>query len=224
MQLETISDFDSSDTDSTPPHHHTTTLLPIMTHKTKQLSKKNTSQFEFHSNLQSTPDNASIFTPPSSPDYNQESEDNLSRTKTSEWIKQVSLDSETTRVGETSMSDTTLVMKTPRDSAKKLSSRSGGRRLVAGGMAEHLQKIIQRENVEVTFWEHKVKQLEEGVVGETLFLLVPGPTCTYVYIHICKLVLLFFCAWVYSQSPSGRDIAITWNTEIILQQCPLMCM
>ena len=166
MQLETISDFGSSDTESTPPHH-TTDPLPTMTHRTKLPSKKNTFQFQFHSNLQSTPDNASISTPPSSPDYKQvylESEDNLSRTKTSDWIKQVSLDSET--VGETSVSDTTFVMKTPHDSAKKSSGRRGGRRLVAGGMAEQLQKVIQRENVEVTFWEHKVKQLEEGSVGE----------------------------------------------------------
>lgn len=166
--METIADFDSpqsSDADVTPPHHPIA-LFPTATksHTTKRRSKKNTSQFV---NFLSTPDNANISTPPSSPENDPEYEDTLSRTKTSDWIRQVSLDSDATHVGETSMSDTTFVMKTPHDSAKKSSSRRGGRRLVEGGLAEQLQKIIQRENVEVTFWEHKVKQLKESSVGET---------------------------------------------------------
>lgn len=55
--------------------------------------------------------------------------------------------------------------KTPVDSAKK----RPGRRFVPGGLAQRLQRLVQRERSEVTFWEHKtrtMKPAEEGVAGE----------------------------------------------------------
>ena len=58
--------------------------------------------------------------------------------------------------------------KTPVDSAKKRPSR----KLVLGGMAQRLQRLIQRERSEVTFWEHKtrtMKPAEEGVAGEWVY-------------------------------------------------------
>ncbi len=35
-----------------------------------------------------------------------------------------------------------------------------------GGLAEQLERVVQREGVEVTFWEHRVKTLHESDVGE----------------------------------------------------------
>ncbi len=35
-----------------------------------------------------------------------------------------------------------------------------------GGLAEQLERVVQREAVEVTFWEHRVKSLQESDVGE----------------------------------------------------------
>ena len=57
--------------------------------------------------------------------------------------------------------DVSDVMKTPVDSAKK----KHGRKLIAGGLAERLLRIVQREKSEITFWEHKVKKLREAKSG-----------------------------------------------------------
>ena len=37
-------------------------------------------------------------------------------------------------------------------------------RFVAGGMAEQLQRVIQRETADVAFWEHQVKRREDKEV------------------------------------------------------------
>lgn len=156
--------------------HYHTPLVPTSTHVFKHRPARSTAQALFQSSLPSSLESSIIVTPPSSLETDQES-----RPKASEWIKLVSLDSDTTRVGESSLNDTTFVMKTPHDSAKKLTSRQRGRRLVAGGLAESLQTIIQRENAEVAFWEHRVKQLEDESAspGESVFVISPKHVCTY---------------------------------------------
>ena len=37
---------------------------------------------------------------------------------------------------------------------------------MGGGLAEQLERVVGREGVEITFWEHKVKGLSESDVGE----------------------------------------------------------
>ena len=106
-------------------------------------------------------DYTSIATPPSSPElhYNISSS---SRTKTSEWIKQVRLDSlDSTRADERTLNETVLSKYQP-DSAKK----GRGRKIVAGGLAERLQRVIQHTASEVTFWEHRAKRMKEREIGE----------------------------------------------------------
>ena len=34
-------------------------------------------------------------------------------------------------------------------------------RLVAGGLAEQLQRVIQRETADIAFWEHQTKRKED---------------------------------------------------------------
>ena len=98
------------------------------------------------------PEYMSIVTPPSSPELGHS---DLSRTKTSDWIKQLHVESmESNQCDQSHLSET---MKTPLDSAKK----SRGKRFVPGGLAEQLQRVIQRENSEITFWEHRSKRLQE---------------------------------------------------------------
>lgn len=61
------------------------------------------------------------------------------------------------------MPDAGEAMKTPVDSAKKKPSK----RLIPGGLAERLHRLVQREKSEVTFWEHRARTLrEEEGVGE----------------------------------------------------------
>lgn len=74
--------------------------------------------------------------------------------------------------------------KTPVDSAKKKS----GKRLVAGGVAERLQKLIQREKSEITFWQHKMKTMKPvvGCTGELGIL----PPCMHM-LYCPKPTLIF---------------------------------
>lgn len=108
------------------------------------------------------PEYMSIETPPSSPELsqmgqpcldNQLDQSDISRTKTSDWIKQVSID--TNQYNQSSLSKS--------DSAKKLKRR----KFVPGGLAERLQRVIQRENSEIRFWEHRsTSQQQESQQGK----------------------------------------------------------
>ena len=71
----------------------------------------------------------------------------ISRTETSEWIKQVSIDG--------NQRDQLSLSKS--DSAKK----SRRKKFVPGGLADQLQRIIQRENSEITFWEHRLANAQQ---------------------------------------------------------------
>ena len=89
-----------------------------------------------HANVE---EDLSIESPPSSPELSH-----MTRIKATDWIKNVSVEShEDDDVNET--------MKTPIDSSK----RGRSKRFVSGGLAEQLQRIIQRENSDITFWEHR---------------------------------------------------------------------
>ena len=87
----------------------------------------------------------------------------LSRTKASDWIKQIARESlDSSRGCDVShLHDTTMRTPYHGDSVK----RSKGKKLVPGGMAEQLQRVVQREASEITFWEHKAKKLEEKDIG-----------------------------------------------------------
>ena len=93
------------------------------------------------------PEYMSIETPPSSPELNQPyhcdqlDQSDINRTKTSEWLKQVSVD--VNQSNQLSLSRS--------DSAKKPRRK----KFVLGGLAERLQRVIQRENSEISFWEHR---------------------------------------------------------------------
>ena len=77
------------------------------------------------------------------------------RTKTSDWIKQVQLESmELSKSGD-------LTHINEIDSTR----RGRGKKFVAGGLAERLQRILNHENSEVTFWEHQSKEPEERDKG-----------------------------------------------------------
>ena len=110
----------------------------------------------------------SITTPPSSPEDSTSIAD-FSKTKTSEWIKQVQLESLESTKSELSCLNET-VMKTPHHRSESASSkRVRGRKFVPGGLAEQLLSVIQRENSEITFWQHKAKRIEEKDVGRSTF-------------------------------------------------------
>ena len=107
-----------------------------------------------------------IATPPSSPEA---SISDLSRSKTSDWIKQVALESLVSSRGcDTShINDTTMRTPYHNDSSSR---RGRAKKLVPGGLAEQLQRVIQYEASEITFWEHRAKKLEDQDIGIRFFL------------------------------------------------------
>ena len=120
----------------------------------------------------STPEDMRIATPPSSPEVLTSVSD-FNRTKPSEWIKQVQLESSESNRGD--LNDT---MKTPHQHQRSYqcqseSSKRGGkgRKFIAGGLAERLQRVARCEDSEAMVWEHRAKKLEEKDSGELLALL-----------------------------------------------------
>ncbi len=104
---EYISDFDSTHSSDSTHNPRPSTPLDYMYQHSSTICS---SLYPF---LQSTPADVMATITSSS-----EQEENSTRTKTSEWLKGVSLDN-ASHVTETDMNDTTLV-KTPFDSAKKV--------------------------------------------------------------------------------------------------------
>ncbi len=112
--MDCISDFESNhsgvDDSSSPPH---TPHKPGLQTSTLHTPPPHTPTHHApHTSIHHTADDE-ISTSPSSPEENLMS----SRTKTSDWLKAVSLDGSTTSVAETDLSS---VFKTPVDSAKKV--------------------------------------------------------------------------------------------------------
>ena len=103
------------------------------------------------------PDHLDIETPPTSPDAPPTSPEcghsHINREKTTDWIRHVS-----NRFDQSCVSEP---MKMPVDSGKRRRDNN----FMAGGLAERMQRIIQRENAEITFWEHRsAREQETGIV------------------------------------------------------------
>ena len=114
-----------------------------------------------------------IVTPPSSPEMNTDKRS--SRTTTSEWIRQITLESNdsTTSHGVDSSNNTTLAGLG--DSAEK--ERKVGRwgmgkrrkgRVVPGGLADAVERVSLRESSEITFWEHRARHINDADIGKRL--------------------------------------------------------
>ncbi len=123
---------------------------PLATTPSETRSKIPISMATLYVDPSDPPEYMSIETPPSSPELNQSNQlyhsdqldqSDINRTKTSEWLKQVSVD--------VNQSDHLSLSRS--DSAKK----SRRRKFMSGGLAERMHRIIQRENSEVSFWEHR---------------------------------------------------------------------
>ena len=127
--------------------------LPLPTTPSGSCSKIPISMAMLYVDPSDPPEYMNIETPPSSPELNQSNQlylndqSDISRTKTSEWIKQVSIDG--------NQRDQLSLSKS--DSAKK----SRRKKFVPGGLADQLQRIIQRENSEITFWEHRLANAQQ---------------------------------------------------------------
>ena len=107
-------------------------------------------------------DHMDIETPPTSPETQPTSPEcghsDTNRTKATEWIRQVSIEVR----NQFDQSYISEPMKTPVDSGK----RGRGKHFVGGGLAEKMQRIIQRENSDITFWEHhSTTRQETDIVG-----------------------------------------------------------
>ncbi|XP_064399179.1 uncharacterized protein LOC135345681 isoform X2 [Halichondria panicea] len=175
VAMDYISDFESNHTSDND------TLSPPYTPPNSTLHTPPTHKPTLHS----TDGELLTSTPPISPEANLDH--TLCRPKTSDWLKGVSLDTDATSVGE---SDLSSAIKTPLDSAKKIGSRRGRRRYVEGGLAEQLERVVQREGVEVTFWEHRVKTLHESDVDTSSCLTVQVlalVNCYSLFVASCHL-------------------------------------
>ena len=155
---------------SAPLHLHpitiSTTTSRTVTRRTKPLIGRGLPVSPIE--CASTPEDMRIATPPSSPEVVASVSD-FNRTKTSDWIKQVQLES-----AESSRGDLNDTAKTPHqcqhqyqchsESSKRGSGR--GKRFIPGGLAEQLQRVSRCEASETTVWEYRVKRLEGKDEGE----------------------------------------------------------
>ena len=148
----------SSDEDSLSQEQSRCTAMHSTSHSSRGLCVAMLSTGE-----EGPPENMDIETPPTSPETPPTSPEcghsNSNRTKATEWIRQVSIESnQSNQYNQSCVSES---MKTPVESGKK----GRGKYFVVGGLAERMQRIIQRENSEITFWEHHLTtQQETGIV------------------------------------------------------------
>ena len=145
---------------SPPPHLHTSTP----THPHRSLTIRDFANLTCPIVSEPTPEDLSITTPPSSPDLvSVKPLTNKAKVmKTSVWMKQIPLDPEGC-LEETHMSlinNETAGLLQHRDSEKR--GRGRGRKVVPGGLEEGLLHVIQRENSEITFWEHCSRKMESN--------------------------------------------------------------
>ena len=132
----------------------------------------------------STPEDMRITTPPSSPEVVASVSD-FNRTKASDWIKQVQLES-----AESIGGDPNDTAKTPhhclhQHQCQSESSKRAGRtkKFIPGGLAEQLQRVSRSEASEVTVWEHRVRRLEGKDAGEGLVKNLLKVTLLAQYLH-----------------------------------------
>ena len=139
--------------------------LPLATTPSESRSKIPISMAMLYVDPTDPPEYMSIETPPSSPELNQSNrlyhsdeldQSDINRTKTSEWLKHVSIDA--------NQSDQLSLSRS--DSAKK----SRRKKFISGGLAERLHRIIQRENSEITFWEHRSIKAQQDSQQGTLVI------------------------------------------------------
>ena len=80
------------------------------------------------------------------------------------------------------------------DSAKKKPHK----RLVPGGVAERLRRLVQRGRSEVTFWEHRTRTLKEEDVGEGMYRVESLALCGHP-----KIRIMFACNRLFHPPKSG---------------------
>ena len=148
------SDVDDEEENRPCPQPHPFRSSSVTTHTSNISRVIPISMAALYTESDDPPEYMSIESPPSSP---EDSHAHFNRTKTTEWLKNVSLES-----NQFDQSCHSESMKTPVDSAKK----SRNKKFIAGGLADKLQKLIQRENSEITFWEHQSTRQEEEGLGE----------------------------------------------------------
>ena len=175
---------------SPPPQLHTST-------PTHPMTIRDFPNLVYNPITTPTPEYMNIATPPSSPELTATTEQY--KTTTSAWIKQIPLESE--ELAGAASNDTTHCLN---DTALRTLGHSGGSgkrgrwgkgRVVPGGLAEAVEKVAQRESSEVTFWEHRTRQIQDSDIGiRILFMYVekfplPYNDCAYAYIHTCVFLL-----------------------------------
>ena len=188
---------------STPAPHHTLTR-----HQQHSMTLR-----DFCSHLTTadlhmatpTPDYQSIVTPPSSPEATPPSKrSEVKLTTASEWVKQITLESDDLGVTSGASLDKTMlglndtVMRGVCDGGEGV--RRGGRRgrVVAGGLAAALDMVEQRERSDITFWEHRARHMDNSNTGIHTFVLLSNVVVllildTYVWLVTVPVRLLFFC-------------------------------
>ena len=157
--------YSSEEPEEEEERPHPFELLPLATTPSESRSKIPISMAMLYVDPTDPPEYMSIETPPSSPELNQSNrlyhgdeldQSDINRTKTSEWLKHVSIDA--------NQSDQLSLSRS--DSAKK----SRRKKFISGGLAERLHRIIQRENSEITFWEHRSIKAQQDSQQGTLVI------------------------------------------------------
>ena len=176
---------------TSPPH----TSTPVPHHTLTRHQQHSMTLRDFCSHLTTadlhmatpTPDYQSIVTPPSSPEAMPPSKrSEVKLTTASEWVKQITLESDDLGVTSGASLDKTMlglndtVMRGVCDGGEGV--RRGGRRgrVVAGGLAAALDMVEQRERSDITFWEHRARHMDNSNTGIHLntFVLLSDVTYT----------------------------------------------
>ena len=196
FQVGNIQEFDSLSSESSeatptcsspllhpspPAHLHTSTPTPTLPHR--PLTIRDFPKLACPIVNEPTPEYLSIATPPSSPDTPtaEESSNKTAATKTGSWIRQIS------RYREDCLEETVQMNETAgplfqhgSDSGRR--GRGRGGKVVSGGLEEGLLQLIQREDSDVTFWEHCSRRM--GSSGRGIYIV-------HVYIYTCGYFFFF---------------------------------
>ena len=89
----------------------------------------------------------------------------VNRPKTSEWLKQVGCETppHSSAGRDARLADSALASST--GSERKRRGKHGFK-VVAGGLADQLQRLVQRESTELSFWQHKNRRKKETELCE----------------------------------------------------------
>ena len=123
-----------------------------------------------------TPEYQSIVTPPSSPEATPPAK--RSGVKQSEWVRQITLESDELGVTTAGADDTMFGLSETVLRGQGEGVESGGRgmvrgrkgRVVAGGLAAAAEMVAQRERSEIAFWEHRARHLDDSTTGITFYI------------------------------------------------------